>query len=248
MTENDADRQMAELKSENERLRALLHQSGIETADASLALARRDYRHERQLAGEQTRVAQAEENARLAEDRADLAEAKHTNLTAIDAALLTNTEFGRRILENSTDCIKVLDLEGLSLLKNLSDHRGCSSATATVGDARKFVRSRNPVTVIVKIESRILTEPRIWTAPRNGWKATDLAGATARFDDRCVLRLRDVRTDDGVHRPREMRRSCQRKAVGSSGDPDSLYLGTDAFCCDDNNENNKIKRDGGASH
>src|SRR6516225_4029214 len=112
MTENDADRQLAELKSENERLRALLHQSGIESADASLALARRDYRHERQLAGEQTRVAQAEENARLAEDRADLAEAKHTNLTAIDAALLTNTEFGRQILENSTDCIKVLDLEG----------------------------------------------------------------------------------------------------------------------------------------
>ena len=112
MTENDADRQMAELKSENERLRALLHQSGIETADASLALARRDYRHERQLAGEQTRVAQAEENARLAEDRADLAEAKHTDLTVIHAALLTNTEFSRQILENSTDCIKVLDLEG----------------------------------------------------------------------------------------------------------------------------------------
>jgi hypothetical protein len=33
----------------------------------------------------------------------------------------------------------------LSLLKNPSDHRGCSSATATVGHARKFVRSRNPV-------------------------------------------------------------------------------------------------------
>src|ERR1700752_2749675 len=47
------------------------------------------------------------------------------------------------------------------------------------------------------------------------------------------LRPRDVRTDDGVHRPREMRRSCQRKAVGSSGDPDSLYLATDAFCSDD---------------
>ena len=104
MAENDADRQMAELESENERLRALLHQSGIEAADASLALARRDYRHERQLAGEQTRVAQAEENSRLAEDRADLAEAKHTDLIAIHAALLTNTEFSRQILENSTDC------------------------------------------------------------------------------------------------------------------------------------------------
>jgi hypothetical protein len=47
-------------------------------------------------------------------------------------------------------------VELLSLLKNLSDHRGCASATATVGHARKFVRSRNPVTVIVKIESRHL--------------------------------------------------------------------------------------------
>jgi hypothetical protein len=37
-----------------------------------------------------------------------------------------------------------------------------------------------------------------------------------------------------------MRRSCQRKAVGSSEDPDSLYLAADAFCSDDNNENNKI--------
>jgi hypothetical protein len=53
--------------------------------------------------------------------------------------------------------------------------------------------------------------------------------------DRRSLRLRprDVRTDDGVHRPREMRRSCQLKAVGSSVDLDSLYLATDAFCSDD---------------
>jgi hypothetical protein len=136
----------------------------------------------------------------------------------------------------------------LSLLKNLSDHRGCSSATATVGDARKFVRSRNPVTVIVKIESRNLDRAPISTAPaqwveRDGSRRSD--GAIRRS---LWLRLRDVRTDDGVHRPREMRRSCQRKAVRSSGDPDSLYLGTDAFCSDDNNENNKIKRDGGASH
>jgi hypothetical protein len=29
----------------------------------------------------------------------------------------------------------------LSLLKNLSDHRGCPSATATIGHVRKFVRS-----------------------------------------------------------------------------------------------------------
>src|SRR5215467_13205429 len=136
----------------------------------------------------------------------------------------------------------------VSLLKNLSDYRGCSSATATVGHVRKFVRSRNPVTVIVKIESRNLDRapdmgcPTQW-AERDGSRRGD--GAIRRS---LWLRPRDVRTDDGVHRPREMRRSCQRKAIGSSGDPDRLYLGTDAFCCDDNNENNKIKRDGGASH
>ena len=44
----------------------------------------------------------------------------------------------------------------LSLLKNLSDHRVRSSATAMVGHAYKFVRSRKPVTVIVKIESHDL--------------------------------------------------------------------------------------------
>jgi hypothetical protein len=56
--------------------------------------------------------------------------------------------------------------EDLSLLKNLSDQRVGSSATATVGRARKFVRSRNPVTVIVKIESHNLEETRIWAPPQ----------------------------------------------------------------------------------
>jgi len=40
---------------------------------------------------------------------------------------------------------------GLSLLKNLFDHRVRSSATATVGDAQNFVRSRNPVTTVIAV-------------------------------------------------------------------------------------------------
>src|SRR6516162_7099929 len=62
--------------------------------------------------------------------------------------------------------------------ESASDHRGCSSATATVGDARKFVRSRNPVTVIVKIESRNLDRapdmgcPTQW-AERDGSRRGD---------------------------------------------------------------------------
>jgi PAS domain-containing protein len=112
MTKDDADRQMVELKSENERLRALFRQSGIDTADASLASPQRDYRHERELVGERARATDAEEKVRLATARANLAEAKHTGLAAIHIALLANTEFSRQILENSTDCIKVLGLDG----------------------------------------------------------------------------------------------------------------------------------------
>jgi hypothetical protein len=132
--------------------------------------------------------------------------------------------------------------------KNLSDHRGCSSATATVRHPRKLVRSRNPVTVIVKIKSRDLDR-------RAGYGLLYAMSGKGRIspkrprDRRSLwLRPRDVGTDDGVHRPREMRRSCQLKAVGCRGDPDSLYLVTDAFCSDDSNENNKTKRDGGACH
>ena len=112
MTKDDADRQMAELKSENERLRAVLRRSGIDTADATLASAQRGYRHEQQLAVERARTADAEENVRLVSTRADRAEEKHASLAAIHTALLANAEFSRQILENSTDCIKVLDLDG----------------------------------------------------------------------------------------------------------------------------------------
>jgi hypothetical protein len=62
------------------------------------------------------------------------------------------------------------------------------------------------------------------------------------------LRRRDVRTDDAVHRPREVRRSRQLKAVGSDGGPDNPCLMTDAFYSYDNSENSKTKRDVGASH
>ena len=98
----------------------------------------------------------------------------------------------------------------------------------TVGYARKFVQ--NPVTAIVKeIESRDL----VW---RPGYRLPYAMGGRGRIlpkrrDRRSLwLRPRDVRTDDGVRRPREMRRSCQLKAVGSSEDSDSLYLVTDEFC------------------
>ena len=112
MTENDADRQLAELRVENERLRGLLRQRGIEAADAALVSSRKDYQHERELATEQARTIQAEHRADAQAERADRALTQRNDLSAIHAALVSNAEFNRQILENSTDCIKVLDLEG----------------------------------------------------------------------------------------------------------------------------------------
>ena len=55
----------------------------------------------------------------------------------------------------------------LSLLKNLFDHRVRSAAIATVGDAQKFFRSRNPVTtVIVKIENHDLDRSAYGRCPK----------------------------------------------------------------------------------
>ena len=111
MTEND-DRQNAALRAEIERLRTLVHQRGIETADVVLESSRRDYRHDRELSAERGRTTQAEERARSATVRAEHAETERADLAATHGALLTNSEFNRQILENSTDCITVLDLDG----------------------------------------------------------------------------------------------------------------------------------------
>ena len=55
---------------------------------------------------------QAEKRARAATVRAEHAETERADLAATHGALLTNSEFSRQILENSTDCITVLDLDG----------------------------------------------------------------------------------------------------------------------------------------
>jgi hypothetical protein len=50
----------------------------------------------------------------------------------------------------------------------------------------------------------------------NDQRPKDLAEATARsIVGVAQVRRRDVRTDDEARRPREMRRSCRLKAVGS---------------------------------
>jgi hypothetical protein len=133
----------------------------------------------------------------------------------------------------------------LSLIKSLSDH-----------NVRSFRPRRSAML-------RNLSVVGVWSPRSSRSRATILTGdadmalphamsgeeriSPKRPRNRLSLwlRPRDVRTDDAVHRPREM--SCQLKAVGSRGGPDNLCLMTDAFYFCDNSENSRPKRDGGAS-
>jgi hypothetical protein len=129
------------------------------------------------------------------------------------------------------------------LLKNLSDHRVRSSATATV-HAQRLVRFRNPLTVIVKVESRDLAgDLDIDAALRNEWKGMDLAGATRAIDINVaqaratfIAMIQSTDLGKATILPAEsgwMQRHPHDPCLMSSYD---------------NGENNKMKRNGDASH
>jgi hypothetical protein len=89
--------------------------------------------------------------------------------------------------------------------------------------------------------------PAFGRCPKPG---VEMDGSRGRKLDRSSpwLRPRGVRSDDAAHRPREKRQSCPLKAVGCGGDLDNPCVVTDASGFRDNSENNKTKRDAGASH
>jgi len=100
------------------------------------------------------------------------------------------------------------------LLKNLSNHGVPSFATATVGHGGKFVRSRNAVSRDRhNREPRSWPEIRIWALPwaMNGKGRISPKQPPDRLS--LVLRPGDVHSGDAAHPPREMRRSCQLKAI-----------------------------------
>jgi PAS domain S-box-containing protein len=111
MTKEDAS-QVAALKREIERLRGELEQRSVDTANAAMGSTRRDYRYEREMAAERAKTASAQRETSLQIERADAAEHQHTDLRGVHEALLRSSEFNEQILTHSTDCIKVLDLEG----------------------------------------------------------------------------------------------------------------------------------------
>jgi two-component sensor histidine kinase len=110
MTKDDT--QIAALQREIESLRRQLEQRSVESADAAIASTQRDYGHERGIARELEKTADAQRETSVQSDRADVAERQHANLQGVYEVLLKSSDFNRQVLAHSTDCIKVLDLDG----------------------------------------------------------------------------------------------------------------------------------------
>jgi PAS domain S-box-containing protein len=112
MTKDDADNQISALQNEILKLRERLRQHGVDAADAAMEATRRDYRHERELRTEREGSDAAELRAEAESERADRAESQGTQLKTQYEEFVTNSNFNRQVLESTTDCIKVLDLDG----------------------------------------------------------------------------------------------------------------------------------------
>jgi PAS domain S-box-containing protein len=112
MTKDDADSRIAALQNEILKLRERLRQYGVDTADAAMEVARRDYRHELELRTEREATTAADLRAEAESERADRAEFKQAELKGQYDEIVRNSNFNRQVLENTTDCIKVLDLDG----------------------------------------------------------------------------------------------------------------------------------------
>jgi two-component sensor histidine kinase len=130
MAEDKADSRVATLEKELHDLWALvadlrrqLQQQGVDAADAALASARSDYTHARDMASERDKTAAVQRQADSETVRADAAELHFADVTALHDALLKNSTFNRMVLETTTDCIKVLDLDGRLEFMNAGGQR-----------------------------------------------------------------------------------------------------------------------------
>jgi two-component sensor histidine kinase len=110
MTKDDT--QIAALQREIELLRRQLEQRSVDSADAAIASTQRDYGHERELSSERNKSFLAQWETSVQSDRADATQRQHANLQSVHEALLKSSDFNRQVLAHSTNCIKVLDLDG----------------------------------------------------------------------------------------------------------------------------------------
>jgi len=103
---------IAELEAEVRELRRLLATADTFAADSAITTAQRSIHHAHELESEREKT-DAAKRFRVAEtERADRAEAKTSELQSSYHSLLVDSEFNRQVLEHTTDCIKILDLDG----------------------------------------------------------------------------------------------------------------------------------------
>jgi PAS domain S-box-containing protein len=112
MTKDETDSQIAALQNEILKLRERLRLHGVDAADVAIEATQRDYRHERELRTEREASDAAEVRAEAESERADRAESHGMELKAQYEEFVRNSNFNRQVLESTTDCIKVLDLDG----------------------------------------------------------------------------------------------------------------------------------------
>ena len=108
--------ELTALREELEALRRKSHQQSADAADAAVALTRRKYLHNTEMASERGRTS-------AAEGRADRAEARHADLSAAHELLLKSSEFSRVILQTMTDRVSLLDLDGRIEFMNAGGQR-----------------------------------------------------------------------------------------------------------------------------
>jgi PAS domain S-box-containing protein len=130
----------ADLREEVETLRRRLRHQSADAADAAIATTRRGLRHEKEMTTERGRSG-------VAEDRASFVELRFTDLQSAHDLVVRNADFNRLVLETTTDCIKVLDLDGRLEFMNTGGQRvmevddfsrlaGCPWAEFWQGDER----------------------------------------------------------------------------------------------------------------
>jgi hypothetical protein len=123
MTADARDTRIAELEAEIKQLRRLLASAENRAADEALATAQRSIHHARELSAEREKTTSADLRSIVEGERADRAEVRAAGLDAVHKALFVDAEFNRQVLENTTDCITVLDLDGRLEFTNLGGMR-----------------------------------------------------------------------------------------------------------------------------
>lgn len=108
--------EVVDLREQVDALRRQLHQQSTDAADAVMASPHREFRDEKEMAAARGRSAAAEECA-------SFADLNFADLQTADDLVVKNADFNRLVLETTTDCIKILGLDGRLEFMNAGGQR-----------------------------------------------------------------------------------------------------------------------------